>query len=186
MDEDPIEVESTSPRASRKRTNHEVYLSSQMAHTSPVRTSEASKRPSTAPEPNVLQQMVVQSSLEQNGFDALRSNNASSFSTSTHSTMKSESTLASTNTTNEHSRIFQEAMKDFQDQLDEEYRVFEQKLNRRDQDADLEEFDWRELEARYHTAIDPKVEAEQEIMNECSHLFQVSVLSVASKLSDGI
>jgi hypothetical protein len=65
-------------------------------------------------------------------------------------------------------------MKDFQDQLDKEYREFEQKLIERDRNVELDEFDWDELEARYHASIDPKIEAEQEIMNECSHLFQVT------------
>jgi hypothetical protein len=69
-------------------------------------------------------------------------------------------------------------MKDFQDRLDNEYQVFEQKLKERNQDVELEDFDWDELEARYHTAIDPAVEAEQEIMNECSHLFRVIRLSM--------
>jgi hypothetical protein len=58
--------------------------------------------------------------------------------------------------------------------LDKEYREFEQKLIERDRDVELDEFDWDELEARYHAIIDPKVEAEQEMMNECSHLFQVT------------
>jgi hypothetical protein len=92
--------------------------------------------------------------------------------------MQPESTGASTNTTIESTRIFQDTMRVFQDRLDEEYKVFEHKLNERDQDAELEEFDWDDLEARYHIAIDPKVEAEQEVMNECSHLFQVIRSSV--------
>ena len=64
-------------------------------------------------------------------------------------------------------------MKEFQVQLDEECTSFEQKLKERAQTAELEEFDWDELESRYHAVIDPTVEAEQDIMNECSHLFQV-------------
>jgi hypothetical protein len=156
----------------RKRTNDEVYPSSQTAHSSPPRSPETSKRLSTAPEQNVLQQMVAQSSFEQTGFGALPSNHAST-SVSTRSTMKPESTSASTNSTVEGARTFQDAMIEFRDQLDEEYSGFKQKLNERDRDAELDEFDWDELEARYHTAIDPKVEAEQETMNECFHLFEV-------------
>ena len=65
-------------------------------------------------------------------------------------------------------------MKKFQDQLDKEYSLFEQELNEREQDVELEEIDWDELEARFHDEIDPKVEAEQDIMNDCAHLFQVT------------
>lgn len=92
--------------------------------------------------------------------------------------MKPESTSSSTNTTVGNPRTLREAMKDFQDRLDNEYQIFEQKLKERNQDAELEDFDWDELEARYHTAIDPVVEAEQEIMNECSYLFRVLRLSM--------
>ena len=68
-------------------------------------------------------------------------------------------------------------MKDFQNQLDKEYKAFEQKLNERDPAAELEEMEWDELEARYHAAIDPKIETEHVIMNDCSHLFRVILLS---------
>ena len=46
--------------------------------------------------------------------------------------------------------------------------------------------DWDELEARYHSAIDPKAEAEQEIMNKCSSLFRVSRFPRVVKLSNGV
>jgi hypothetical protein len=165
----------SSPHNPRKRTNDEVYFRDQIVHTSHPRSTETSKRPSTAPEQNILQQ---QSSFEQNGFGTLRPKHDTTSFTSTRSTMQPESTGASTNTTIESTRIFQDTMRVFQDRLDEEYKVFEHKLNERDQDAELEEFDWDDLEARYHIAIDPKVEAEQEVMNECSHLFQVIRSSV--------
>lgn len=87
--------------------------------------------------------------------------------------MKPESTSNSTNTSIVRAKTFQNSIKDFQDRLDEQYKIFEEKLNERNQDTELEDFDWDELEARYHSAIDPKVEAEQEIMNECSSLFRV-------------
>jgi hypothetical protein len=175
-----------SPHNPRKRTNDEVYLPSQIAYTSPLRSSELSKRPSTAPEQNTLQQMVAQSSFENTDFGVLHSNHESTSSIHTRSTMKPESTSASTSTALERTRTFQDAIRDFQVQLDEEYRRFEQNLNERDQNADLEEFDWDELEARYHAEIEPKVKAEQEIMNECSHLFQVTCVSLYSKLSDSV
>jgi hypothetical protein len=167
-----------SPHNPRKRSNGEVDLPSQIAYTSPPRSSELSKRPSTAPEQNILEQIVTQPSFEQTGFGVFRSNHESTSSIYTRSTMKPESTSASTNTTHERARTFQDAMKDFQVQLDEEYKSFEQNLNERDQNADLEEFDWNELEARYYAEIDTKVEAEQEIMNECAHMFQVTCVSL--------
>jgi hypothetical protein len=87
--------------------------------------------------------------------------------------MKPESTSNSTNISIEHTKTFQDSIRGFQDRLDEQYKAFEDKLNERNQDTELEDFNWDELEARYHSAIDPKVEAEQEIMNECSSLFRV-------------
>jgi hypothetical protein len=130
--------------------------------------------------------MVAQSSFEQTGFGAFRPSRESTSSIYTHPTIKPESVSASTNTTLESTRTFQDALKNFQVQLDEEYKRFELSLNERDQNVDLEEFDWDELEARYHAEIDPKVEAEQEIMNECSHLFQVTSVSLYSKPSDSV
>ena len=100
--------------------------------------------------------------------------------------MKPESTSNSTNTSIERTRTFQGSIKDFQDRLDEQYKVFEEKLNERNQDAELEDFDWDELEARYHSAIDPKVEAEQEIMNECSSLFRVGRFLGVAKSSNSV
>jgi len=162
----------SSPRNPRKRTNDEFHCAGQVAPTSPPCSSEVSKRPSTAPEQNVLQQVVARSSFNQDEFST-RSKHDSTSSTSTRSTMKPESTSNSTNTSIERIRTFQDSVKDFQDRLDEQYKIFEEELNERNQDAELEDFDWDELEARYHSAIDPKVEAEQEIMNECSSLFRV-------------
>jgi hypothetical protein len=162
----------SSPHNPRKRTNDEFYCAGQVAPTSPPCSSEVSKRPSTAPEQNVLQQIVARSSFNQDGFGAPRSKHDST-STLTRSTMKLESTSNSTNTSIERTRTFQDSIRDFQDRLDEQYKVFEEELNERNQDVELEDFDWDELEARYHSAIDPKVEAEQEIMNECSSLFRV-------------
>jgi len=176
----------SSPRNPRKRTNDEFHCAGQVAPTSPPCSSEVSKRPSTAPEQNVLQQMVAQSSFNQDGFGTLRSKHDSTSSTSTRSTVKPGSTNNSTNTSIERTRTFQESIKDFQDRLDEQYKVFEEKLNERNQDAELEDFDWDELEARYHSAIDPKVEAEQEIMNECSSLFRVGRFPGVAKLSNSV
>lgn len=119
-------------------------------------------------------QMIAQSSFKPIVSGAVHSHQDPTSSIPAHSTLKTESPTASTGTTAENTRIFQDAIKIFQDQLDEEYRKFEQKLIERDRDAELDEFDWNELEARYHAVIDPKVEAEQEIMKECSHLFQVT------------
>jgi hypothetical protein len=135
--------------------------------------SETSQRPNTAPEQNMQRQMVSPPSFKPNASSAVRSHQDPS-SASARSTLKPECLNASTNTTAEDTRAFQDAMKGFQDQLDKEYREFEQKLIERDRDVELDEFDWDEFEARYHAMIDPKVEAEQKIMNECSHLFQVT------------
>jgi hypothetical protein len=164
----------SSPHNPRKRTNDAVYFASQPAHASPSRDSEASKRPSTAPEQNMQRQMAAQSTFKHNVSVAVHSHQDPLSSISAPSTLKPENLTASTNTTAENPRTFQRAIKDFQDQLDEEYREFEQKLIERDRDAELDEFDWDELEARYHAVIDPQVEAECDIMNECSHLFQVN------------
>jgi hypothetical protein len=130
--------------------------------------------------------MVARSSFNQDGFGTPRSKHDSTSSTSTHSTVKPESTSNSTNTSIERTRTFQDSIKDFQDRLDEQYKVFEEKLNERNQDAELEDFDWDELEARYHSAIDPKLEAEQEIMNECSSLFRVGRFPGVAKLSNSV
>jgi hypothetical protein len=130
--------------------------------------------------------MVARSSFSQDGFGTLGSKHDSTSSTSTSLTMKPESTGNSANTSIERTGTFQGSIKDFQDRLDEQYKVFEEKLNERNQDAELEDFDWDELEARYHSAIDPKVEAEQEIMNECSSLFRVGRFSKVAKLSNSV
>ena len=130
--------------------------------------------------------MVPRSSFNQDGLSTLRSKHDSTTSTSTRSTMKPESTNNSTNTSIERRKTFQNSIKDFQDRLDEQYKVFEEKLNERNQDTELEDFDWDELEARYHSAIDPKVETEQEIMNECSSLFRVGHFPRVAKLSNGV
>jgi hypothetical protein len=176
----------SSPCNPRKRTDDEFHCADQVTSTNPPCNSEASKRPSTALGENVLQQMVARSSFNQDGFGRPRSKHDSTSSTSTRLTMKPESTSNSTNTSIGRTKTFQNSIKDFQDQLDEQYKVFEEKLNERNQDAELEDFDWDELEARYHSAIDPKAEAEQEIMNECSSLFRVSRFPRVVKLSNGV
>ena len=163
----------SSPRNSRKRTNDEVYLPNQVRYTGPPRNSETSKRPSTAPEQNALHQIFSQTAHEPTGLSILRSNHASDSFISTRTISKPKTTSACEDNTIENNISFQDAIKEFQVQLDEEYSSFEQKLEERNQVEELEKFDWDELETRYHAAIDPKVEIEQDIMNECSHLFQV-------------
>src|SRR2546421_6062300 len=110
----PADSARSSPR---KRTNEEVYFSSQMAH------SETSQRPNTAPEQNMQRQMVSPPSFKPNASSAVRSHQDPS-SASARSTLKPECLNASTNTTAEDTRAFQDAMKGFQDQLDKEYREF--------------------------------------------------------------
>lgn len=70
-------------------------------------------------------------------------------------------------------KTFQESMKEYQDRLDKEYRLFEQKLKERDRNQELDDIDWDDLENRYHHAMDPKLAAEQDLVNDCSTLFQV-------------
>ena len=130
--------------------------------------------------------MVARSSFNQDGFGTPPSKHDSTSSALTRSTVKPESTSNSTNASIERAKTFQNSIKDFQDRLDEQYKVFEEKLNGRNQDKELEDFDWDELEARYHSAVDTKVEAEQEIMNECSSLFRVGRFPRVAKSSNGV
>jgi hypothetical protein len=162
------------------------HCAGQVTPTSPPCSSEVSKRRSTALGENILQQMVARSSFNQDGFSTPRSKHDSTASVSTRSTMKLDSTNNSANASIERRKTFQNSMKDFQDRLDEQYKVFEEKLNEHHQDTELEDFDWDELEARYHNAIDPKVETEQEIMNECSSLFRVGRSPRVAKSSNGV
>ena len=176
----------SSPRTSRKRTNDEVYKPSQAAHSSPPHMSDAFKRPSTAPEQTGQQAMATQLAFSKHGFGALRQQQPVHPFDSVGSTSKMLRPGASINTTVEDSATFQTSMKEYQDKLDKEYKDFEQTLNERDRNAELEDIDWDELEARYHTAMDPKIASEQHIMHEYSALFQVRQMQSMPNLSDGI
>lgn len=174
----------SSPHNRQKRTDDESYIPNQMAHSTSPHQSEILTRPSTAPDQDMLQHIAAQPSLEQNRSGALRFERAVASSTTTTttttSTPKPDSLGVSATPKVENARTFLDAMDDFQDQLNEEYRLFEQKLKQGDQDVELEDFDWEQLEARYHAEVDPIVESEQAIMNDCSRLFQVMTLSVDS------
>ncbi len=157
----------SSPRTSRKRTNDEVYRPSQAAHSSPPRLSDGLKRPNTAPEQSIQRMPARQSMFATHGFSAFDSSNSAT------STLKPESSRGSITTAVKKPNAFQVSIKEYQDNLDKECRLFERKLNERDGNAELEDIDWDELEGRCHAAMDPKITAEQDVMRECSALFQV-------------
>jgi hypothetical protein len=177
----PTKNADSPPRNPRKRTSDEFHRAGQVTPTSPPRSSEVSTRPRTAPGQNGLQQMVARSSFNQDGFGTPRSKHDST-SASTRSTVNPGSMSNSTHTSTERAKTFQDSMKDFQDRLDEQYKAFEEKLKERNQDTELEDFNWDELEAKYLSAINPKVEAEQEIMDECSSLFRVGRFPQVARL----
>ncbi|KAJ9647644.1 uncharacterized protein PV06_00346 [Exophiala oligosperma] len=54
------------------------------------------------------------------------------------------------------------------------FEQFKQSLSERDKTAELESLDWDELELRYQNEIQPKIAAEQDIMDEFQARFQAS------------
>ncbi|KIW17024.1 hypothetical protein PV08_04215 [Exophiala spinifera] len=62
----------------------------------------------------------------------------------------------------------------YQQELQVEFDQFQQSLAERDRTAELELLDWEELESRYQSEIQPKMAAEQEIMDEFQARFQAS------------
>ena len=159
---------SSSPRASRKRTNDEVYVPDNALH-----SIQNHPRPSTAPEQRSHATAHQMRGLENTAPNSSSASHPSHSVTSTNVTLKPESTDRSLTRMNEPSSSFQETIQRYQDELDQEYGDFERKLQARERNGELDEFDWEGLENRYRQEIEPKISAEREVMQECSALFKV-------------
>ena len=68
---------------------------------------------------------------------------------------------------------FVQMMQQYQANLDAEYEEYVKELAERDQDEDIEDYDWDDLEARYFAEMEAKVIEEKQITDECHKLLDV-------------
>ncbi|EXJ86939.1 hypothetical protein A1O3_03893 [Capronia epimyces CBS 606.96] len=164
-----------SPSSTRKRTNEEIYESTKSLSTTPTASrfrksvpaasqpGDQLKRSTSSPESHgpLPQQDVRLAQLTTTGRAGPERSGADKF-------------LLSISPSSSHTLVHE--IENYQQQLELEFQEFERSLNERDPAEDLEVMDWDGLEARYDEEIQPKIAAEQEIMNEFSARFEQFML----------
>ena len=68
---------------------------------------------------------------------------------------------------------FLQMMQQYQAELDAEFDKYQEELAERDQDEDIEDYDWDDLEARYFAEMEAKIIEEKEITDEFHKLLDV-------------
>ena len=66
----------------------------------------------------------------------------------------------------------------YQSKLDEDYDRYAQELQNNTSPEELESLDWSDLEAKYHDAMKPITQEEEELFRKFSQLFTVCALSI--------
>lgn len=163
-----------SPSMTRKRTNEQVYEPAQQPKPTPT-ASRFQKSVSSITAVNVDSPQEGDDLSEadrEHGNDHHRqemvSNPERSLSQGQTETQAPTSVFPQTS-----DGSFIRGIEEYQQQLELEFQEFERSLTARDKTAGLNDMDWDELERSYSNDIQPKIDAEQEIMNEFNARFQV-------------
>ena len=158
-----------SPSISRKRTNEQVYQPIEQPKPSP--TASRFQIP-TNTAPNVESQHKP--------FETERDHDNEHSRPQTLSTQADSSNqrdAAPQPTTTDplctSKEGFVQGIQAYQQGLELDFQDFEHSLTERDKSAELTSIEWDELETRYNNEIQPKIDAEQEIMTEFNARFQV-------------
>ncbi|KAK4944035.1 hypothetical protein LTR10_016556 [Elasticomyces elasticus] len=157
-----IQTHTRTPSITRKRTNEQVY--------------ELVEQPKPSPTASRFQE-------EGNVFDVDRDHGSHPSREVTRSIpantiSQRDADTRSTTTISPHTSNegFVRGIQEYQQRLEVDFQDFEHSLAERDKSADLSSIDWDELETRYNNEIQPKIDAEQEIMNEFNARFQQFML----------
>jgi hypothetical protein len=161
----------SSPRPARKRTIDEMYTSKSGATGLSKKTS-VNQRPNTAPEQS--QKSLQSSQFEQHGFPKDLPNPAARSFGSTIATLSTQASDVSTAiTAPDTPQIFVSQLQALHAQLDRQYDEYVEELQDRDHKAQLEPFDWDELEEAYARDMEPAIRDEQEIQMELANCYKV-------------
>lgn len=160
-----------SPR-SRKRHSDEVYQKVDK----PV-TTTPQKTPPRKSIANFRQQSVDLSHASHASVGAASSNLRSVLnmqsSPSTALPPSNQETQSTQRTTASQTTTFVDELNTYQRDLDNQYERFASELERRDRQADLEDYDWDALETRYRNEVKPLLEDEDRIKKELGQRLQV-------------
>ncbi|EXJ88137.1 hypothetical protein A1O1_05065 [Capronia coronata CBS 617.96] len=162
-----------SPSTARKRNNEEVYGSTRSPRSMPT-PSRFQKSTMTVSQPNEDAEQAI--NITQGQESSSKQNTKPAQPSTTNSTRPERLTIDRQELAKPPSSrdSFVRDVDEYQQQLELEFQEFERSLNERNPTEGLEDLDWDDLEARYDKEIQPKITAEQEIMDEFSARFEVA------------
>ncbi|KAK5022062.1 hypothetical protein LTS07_010478 [Exophiala sideris] len=173
-----IQTHTRTPSITRKRTNEQVYELVEQPKPSPTASRFQVSLASTITASNATSHQE-----EGNVFDVDRDHGSHPSREVTRSIpantiSQRDADTRSTTTISPHTSNegFVRGIQEYQQRLEVDFQDFEHSLAERDKSADLSSIDWDELETRYNNEIQPKIDAEQEIMNEFNARFQQFML----------
>lgn len=163
----------SSPRSGRKRPNDEIYSAG--ADASHSKKLSFNQRPRTAPEQN--HKAFQPTHFEQHGFPKDAFGPAAQSFDSTVATLSTQpSNVSSAATAPDTPQTFVSRLQGLQAQLDLEYDQYEQDLEKRDHKAQIEPYDWDNLECRYLEDMEPAIKSEQDIQTNLAQRYGVCLL----------
>ncbi|KAI1618524.1 hypothetical protein EDD36DRAFT_426612 [Exophiala viscosa] len=161
-----------SPSISRKRTNEQVYQPVEQPRPSP--TASRFQIPANTG-PNVESQHELFETERDHDNEHSRQE---TLSTQADSSNQRDAATQPTTTNPPHTsnQGFVRGIQAYQQRLELDFQEFEHSLTEREKSAELTSIDWDELETRYNDEIQPKIDAEQDIMKEFTARFQQFML----------